>query len=472
MAKPRRESAEAIEAPAIVVVEDEANLRELLRDILVSGGMVVTALGSCAEAERRLAVHAPDVLILDVKLPDGDGLELLSRLRANGLRAPAVIMTAHGTVDRAVQALRAGASDFLVKPFDNDRMRAAVAAALETGRRLEQIAIEAPAVVDGREAVPGLVGTSRALRDIAALLPRVAASDATVLIQGESGTGKELIARALHVTSPRMDGPLVSLNCAAIAPSLLESELFGFERGAFTGAHAQRRGFVEAAAGGTLFLDEIGDMSLEAQARLLRVLQEREVTRVGGRAPVKVDVRVVAATHCDLALAVAAKRFRQDLLYRLDVVRIRVPPLRERRDDIPGLIEHFLAKRASSHAVPAPRPDGAVLAAALAHSWPGNVRELENFVERAVVLGRFEAPAVEAVRPAADVTPVAQPAPPPAAVRPLREAVAEAERQTIVAALRHTGGNKAEAARLLGVSYKTLFNKLHEHGVQEDVRIE
>jgi DNA-binding NtrC family response regulator len=309
-----------------------------------------------------------------------------------------------------------------------------------------------------------LVGTGGGLREVAALLPRVAATDATVLLRGESGTGKELVARALHQASPRLDGPFVAVNCAALPPGLLESELFGFERGAFTGAHARRPGLVESAQGGTLFLDEIGDMSLDAQARLLRVLQERQVVRLGGREPVPVDVRVVAATHRDLATWSQEGRFRADLLYRLAVVPIDLPPLRARPGDVPGLVEHFLAKHAARHRAEAPRPTEALLAWARGQPWPGNVRELENWVERAVVLGRFEpagsAPPVEAAPPMTGA--------PMPAVKTLRQAVAEAEREAVVAALRVAQGNKAEAARLLGVSYKTLFNKLHEHEIREE----
>jgi two-component system, NtrC family, response regulator AtoC len=304
-----------------------------------------------------------------------------------------------------------------------------------------------------------------------------------VLVRGESGTGKELVARAIHAASPRMDGPFVAVNCAALPASLLESELFGFERGAFTGAHARRKGLVEAADGGSLFLDEIGDMSLEAQARLLRVLQEREILRIGGREPVRVDLRVIAATHRDLEAMAASGQFRADLLYRLAVFPLHLPPLRERPQDIPGLIEHFLAKHGARKALRPPRPDAESLRRAMAYPWPGNVRELENFVERAVILGRFE---TESLRPPpspkAAPVPASVPAEPPvmaeaeapapeSPVLTLKEAVALAERAAVITALKAAKGQKTVAARLLGVSYKTLFNKIHEHDIREELQI-
>ncbi|MBS2032957.1 MAG: sigma-54-dependent Fis family transcriptional regulator [Deltaproteobacteria bacterium] len=447
----------------IVIVEDERNLRELFLDLLGAQGHQVVAFDRLAPAEAHLAKKLPDLLLLDVKLPDGDGQQLLERLRDAPARCPTIVMTAFGTVERAVAALRAGARDFLVKPFENARLLSAVAAALESADQLQEVELGAGKVTAETETAQQLVGASGGLREVVALLPRVAATDATVLLRGESGTGKELVARAIHQASPRMDGPFIALNCAALPPSLLESELFGFERGAFTGAHARHLGLVESAHGGTLFLDEIGDMSLEAQGRLLRVLQEREVLRVGGREPVKVDVRVLAATHRDLAAWSKEGRFRADLLYRLAVVPIDLPPLRARPQDIPGLIAHFLDKHARRHKASAPRPTPEVLAWAQAQVWPGNVRELENWAERAVVLGHFEAvastPPVATARIQSD---------PPRAVRTLKDAVAEAEREAVIAALRAAEGNKAEAARLLGVSYKTLFNKLHEHEIKEE----
>jgi two-component system response regulator AtoC len=467
--------------PEVAVVEDERNLRELYLDVLGAKGLRVVPLESVAAAEDYLARRAPDLVLLDVRLGDGDGLVLLDKLRARGLRTPVIVVTAFGTVERAVQALRAGAADFLVKPFTNERLVSAVSAALEAGRRWEELELAAPRIEARPVAGSGLVGAEGGLRDVAALLPRVAASEATVLVRGESGTGKELVARAIHAASPRLDGPFVSVNCAALPSSLLESELFGFERGAFTGAHARRKGLIETAEGGTLFLDEIGDMSLEAQARLLRVLQEREITRIGGREPVQVDIRVISATHRDLDAMAVSGQFRADLLYRLAVIPVRLPPLRERPGDIPGLIAHFLDKHAARTGQPAPQPDAGTLQRAAHHPWPGNVRELENFVERAVVLGRFDMDWLQAAPPppSSAVPAMAEVAGQDTEERPglvaavptLREAVARAERAAVIAALKAAGGQKTAAARLLGVSYKTLFNKIHEHDIREELHI-
>ncbi|MFE8600882.1 sigma-54-dependent transcriptional regulator [Archangium violaceum] len=469
----------AVGGPEVALVEDEHNLRELYQDVLGARGLKVVPLDSVAAAEAYLSRHAPDLLLLDVKLGDGDGLVLLDRLRKQGLRTPVIVMTAFGTVERAVQALRAGAADFLVKPFPNERLVSSVEAALEAGRRLVELELAAPTLAPDSDTGRALIGADGGLRDVAALLPRVAASDATVLVRGESGTGKELVARAIHAASPRLDGPFVSVNCAALPASLLESELFGFERGAFTGAHSRRKGLIEAAEGGTLFLDEIGDMSLEAQARLLRVLQEREITRIGGREAVKVDLRVISATHRDLDAMASSGQFRADLLYRLAVIPIHLPPLRERTRDIPGLIEHFLEKHARSKGLTPPRPDAESTRRALTYPWPGNVRELENFVERAVVLGHFDPESLRPpLAPRGAPGPVAAPAPAEVTavgdgptVQTLREAVASAERAAVIAALQAAKGQKTTAARLLGVSYKTLFNKIHEHGIREELHI-
>lgn len=437
----------------ILLVEDEKNLRSLFEDLLSKRGHHVVCCETLASARASLAKRLPDAMVVDVRLADGEGLELLDR------RVPSVVMTAFGTVERAVQALRAGAVDFLVKPFDNARLLSAVEQALAAGDRLEELELTDGAVAES-DFTRQLIGANGGLSSVVALLPRVAATDATVMITGESGTGKELVARALHLASPRRDGPFVALNCAALPPSLLESELFGFERGAFTGAHARKQGVVEAASGGTLFLDEIGDMALEAQTRLLRVLQEREVVRVGGRDAVKIDVRVVAATHRDLQAMVKEGKFREDLLYRLNVVPMRLPPLRERRADLPALVSHFVARHAARHRLESIEPTAEAWSWMNTHSWPGNVRELENWVERAVILQRFEVPAMAPSAPRA-VEPAL------GGVKTMKEAVAEAERAAVVNALTAAKGNKTEAARLLGVSYKTLFNKLHEHGVQE-----
>ncbi|MBI4822320.1 MAG: sigma-54-dependent Fis family transcriptional regulator [Deltaproteobacteria bacterium] len=465
----------------ILVIEDESGLRRALVDLLGLRGDQVVALGSIAQARSWLKERTPDVLISDVKLPDGDGLVMISELRASGFRAPAIVMTAFATVDRAVAALRLGASDFIVKPFDNKRLLVAVDEALAVGRRMEELELRAGRVLrhEGLE----LIGSDGGLHDIVTVLPRVGDSEATVLVRGESGTGKELIARAIHTSSPRRDGPFISLNCAALPATLLESELFGFERGAFTGAHAQRRGYFETASGGTLFLDEIGDMPLEAQSKLLRVLEQHEITRIGGRDAVRVDVRIVAATHRDLDEMAQAGSFRADLLYRLAVVVIELPPLRHRSSDIPGLARHFLDRAKAKYKGSTLTIGPTELERMTRYSWPGNVRELQNFIERSVVLGKLDVASLvmgpstplpregsSAVLPATDgSTEVDADS---RRVRPLKDVVDEAERTAVISALRATKGNKARAARLLGVSYKTLFNKIHEHAIREEVSID
>ena len=444
----------------LLLVEDEKNLRSLFEDLLAQRGHRVVSCSTLAAAREALAQRLPDAMVVDIKLPDGEGLELLDR------RVPAVVMTAFGTLERAVQALRAGAVDFLVKPFDNARLLSSVEQALAAAEQLEELELTHGDVSDS-DFTRQLIGAEGGLSSVVAMLPRVAVTDATVLITGESGTGKELVARAVHHASPRRDGPFVALNCSALPASLLESELFGFERGAFTGAHARKLGVVEAANGGTLFLDEIGDMALEAQTRLLRVLQEREVVRVGGREPVKVDVRVVAATHRDLPMMVSEGKFREDLLYRLNVVPVKLPPLRERRADLPALVGHFIARHAKRHRLEPHEPTPEAWAWMQRHPWPGNVRELENWVERAVILQRFEVPAEVGTPVSLSLERERVGERANQSVKTMKEAVAEAERAAVLAALTAAKGNKAEAARLLGVSYKTLFNKLHEHGVQE-----
>jgi DNA-binding NtrC family response regulator len=460
----------------VVLVEDEKNLAELVRDVLAADGITVRWADNVAEASNLLEHHAPDLLIFDLKLPDGDGLDLLERVRKRGLAAPAIIITAFGTVERAVQAMRAGASDFLVKPFDNARLRSAVAFALESARAVREAEIHAGVLGTDTELGRQLIGAGGGLKDVVALLGRVASTDATVLIHGESGTGKQVVARAIHESSHRVDGQFVSIDCSAIPATLIESELFGFERGSFTGAHAQRKGLFEAADGGTLFLDEIGDMPLEAQSRLLHVLQEREITRIGGRSPIKVDVRVIAATHRNLAELARSGAFRQDLWYRLNVVPIFLPPLRERPEDIAGLVEHFMEKHGGRFGATISRTTPELIDHLKSHSWPGNVRELENFVERSLVLGRFDLSSLRASSlpssPPPKIEPLASDRDDRSPLPTLRQAVADAERSAVVRALRRAKGNKAEAARLLGISYKTLFNKIHEHDIKEAVMIE
>jgi len=415
---------------------------------------------SAAAALEAVETRGADVVVTDLKMPDMDGIELLRRLRAVRPALPVILLTAHGSVPSAVAAMREGAFDYVAKPFDNDELRALVARALEL-TRLERENRELRRAVAGRYAPEAIVAESPRSVELLALLRRVAPSRATVLVQGESGTGKELVARLLHYWSDRVAHPFVAVNCKAFAEGVLESELFGHEKGAFTGAAAARAGCFERATGGTLFLDEIGEIGGEFQAKLLRVLQEGEVLRVGGSAPRTVDVRVVCATNRVLRQEVAAGRFREDLFFRLNVIPIQLAPLRERREDILPLARQFLDRQQ--------RETGRALsfgadaeAALLAHPWPGNVRELENAVERAVVLARGEEITPE------DLLLEQLPETAPAAIGPggtLQDSLDRAAAARIAAALSAAGGNRIEAARALGIERTTLYRMMKRLGL-------
>jgi two-component system response regulator HydG len=375
----------------VLVVDDEPSLLRALELLLRRAGCHVVALESPTAAAQRLLEEDFDVALLDVKMAELSGLELLEQLKRRRPEVEAVMMTGHATVETALAALKAGAYDYLTKPFEDvDVVVRVVAKAAERKQLLDRTRL-LEQQLDARGGPPdGLVGCSGAIREVRRLVDAVAYSAATVLVQGESGTGKELVARALHARSPRRGKPLVTLNCGALTESLLESELFGHVKGAYTGAHRDQKGIFEAADGGTVFLDEIGDMPPATQVRLLRVLQEGEVKRVGAAGAVRVDVRVVGATHRDLARLVREGKFREDLFYRLNVIAIPVPPLRDRIDDVPLLAAHFLRRAAARLGGQARSFGPEALELLRAHRWPGNVRELENAVERAVVLSRGE----------------------------------------------------------------------------------
>src|SRR5688572_2992036 len=372
------------ERKQILVVDDEPNLRRVLRAQLERDGYDVHTAEDGEQALALLREHHIDLVITDLRMPRLDGMELLRRIAAFEDPAPVVMITAHGTVDTAVEALKTGAFDYITKPFDQAEVRTIVRKALRT-QDLSATEASRP-IHDIIEGVRyGIIGRSQSILDLYAVLDRVAGTPTTVLITGESGTGKELVARALHENSNRRDKPFIKVNCAAIPRDLMESELFGYERGAFTGAVTSKPGRFELASGGTLFLDEIGSIPVEMQVKLLRALQESEFERVGGVRTNRVDVRLVAATNTDLKKEIAAGAFREDLYYRLNVVPIRLPPLRERREDVPHLVQHFVRKfdaRLRKH-VSRIEPDA--LAMLLDHPWPGNIRELENVIERAVL---------------------------------------------------------------------------------------
>jgi two-component system response regulator HydG len=446
-------------AARVLVVEDDAALRSMLATALVE--FEVRTAGTLAEAHAALDDVQPDVVLTDVHLGHESGIALAEALRSSHPRLPVVVMTAFGDVALAVQSLRVGAYDFLTKPLDLDVLRTALRRAVETHRlRLEVRALRREMRASRRRPLGPLIGESPPMQALFRMIERIARAPSSVLIRGESGTGKELVARALHDQSPRADRPFVAVNMAALPENLLESELFGHVKGAFTDAHTTRTGLFVQAEGGTLFLDEIGDMPKGVQAKLLRVLQERRVRPVGADADVPIDVRVVAATHKDIDALVESGDFRDDLRYRLDVIPLSLPPLRERGRDVLLLAQHFVTELAARLDSPADgiAPDAA--RALLDYDWPGNVRELQNCIERAVVLATdadihlADLPEkVATARPSHTVLAVPDD---PALMLPL----AEVERRYILQVLEAVGGKRAEAARILEVDRKTLYRKL------------
>jgi two-component system, NtrC family, response regulator HydG len=445
------------EAIRVLVVDDDPGVRYTLREILASEGLVVDEAADGAEALRRLEAQPAPLVLTDLRMPGIDGMELLRRLVARSPAPRVVLITAHGSERQAVEAMKAGAFDYFRKPFDTEELLAVVRRAVETARLAHE-----NERLEGELALSrAMVFVSEPMRRLAVLVARVAPRDVTVLVLGESGTGKERVAEAIVRASRRADRPFVRFNCAALAAGLAEAELFGHARGAFTGATRARPGLFREADGGTLLLDEVGELAPSAQAKLLRVLQEGEVRAVGEERTRAVDVRVIAATHRDLAAEVRAGRFREDLFYRLDVVTLRIPPLRERPEDVPVLARHFLDRYARRFGVAALHAPQALLDQLAAHPWPGNVRELENAIEALVALSPPEG---------LDLGLLPGEAGPDRAVEPLslKERVQAYERGLVVEALRAAGGNRSEAARRLGVSRVTLHDKLRRYGLGAD----
>jgi two-component system, NtrC family, nitrogen regulation response regulator NtrX len=435
----------------IAIVDDEENVGASLRLVLEGAGYRVDVCRTAGEFRRRLPRLRADAYLLDVRLPDASGVELLP-LVAGG-RAPVIMISGHATIADAVAATRAGAFDFLEKPLGRDRLLLVLNNALEQAALRQENARLRELVGDG----PRMIGSSVAFLQVVEQATQVARSDARVLLAGESGTGKELLAAHMHRQSPFAAGPFVKVNCAAIPVDLLESELFGHEKGAFTGASASRRGKFELADGGTIFLDEVGDLHEASQAKLLRVLQEGEFQRVGGEETLQVSVRVISATNQDLAALVDAKRFREDLFYRLSVVPIRVPPLRERAEDVRPLAEYFVEEFCRRNNFKPKRIDEPVFDALRAYRWPGNIRELRNVVERMAIL------APDPITP--DAVPVEIRLPRGAGASTLEETRAQAERQTIRRALEQAGWNVAAAARALGVERTRLHKRMKALGI-------
>lgn len=466
--------------PRILVVDDEANARTALRLLLEEEGYDVAEAADGEQALELLPSFSPAVVLTDLRMPKMDGVTLVERAKATGSEAVFVVMTAFAAVDTAVKAMQAGAENFLVKPLDFNAVVVVLAKALDKHR----LVLDARALrerVRERVRQRNIIGDSPELQAVFDVVERAAPTRATVLVLGESGTGKELIAQALHEQSPRRDKRFVKVNCAALSETLLESELFGHEKGSFTGAIARREGRFELADGGTLLLDEIGDVSPGIQVKLLRVLQQREFERVGGTQTLKVDVRVIAATNRDLAAEVKAGRFREDLYWRLNVVSVTLPPLRRRRSDIPALVSHFIERYSDTYGKNVTGLAPGTLNALLAHDWPGNVRELENVIERAVVLSQGDeitpsdlppsirnGPRGHALSPGMHEAPSAHAAPADAASRLIPGATMhEIEREAILRTLEMVGGSTTKAAHVLGISVRKIQYRLKEYQNEE-----
>jgi len=447
----------------VLVVEDEAYVRASLGELLGRRGFDVNLSNGVAEALAALGRFPIDVVLADLRMPDADGLELVRRVQAAHPQVPVIILTGQGTIASAVECIKAGASDYILKPAEPDALEVAVERALAS-RALRR---EVDYLRGAGEGDDPPVGTSGAWMQVIREVRAAAPSDSTVLLLGESGTGKEVVARMIHRLSARSKKPFVRVNCAAVPIDMWESEFFGHRKGAFTGATADREGRFRLADRGTLFMDEIADMALPAQAKILRALQDGEFDRLGDEQPTRVDVRVIAATNSDIDAAVAERRFRQDLFYRLDVIRIRIPPLRDRKEDIPLLAERFARQIAARLGRPAPGLGAAAVADLAAYSWPGNVRELRNMIERAIIL-HPGAPLA-----ALDLPPAEGGAAPSSAGAGdddlnIRSVVARREKEAIVEALRRAGGVRKEAARRLGIDQRNLAYYLRKHGIDPD----
>jgi two-component system response regulator AtoC len=448
----------------VLVVDDEENIRLVLRTLLRKHGYEVDVADSAEQALERVVPFEPDFVIADVKMPGMSGIELCETLRAQGSAATVIVMSAYGSVELALEAIKAGAYDYIAKPFKQDEVLIVLAKAeeRESLRRENRQLREA---VRQTGELRRLLGESEPIKQVLRLIHKVAEYRTTVLIQGESGTGKELVARAVHAGSPRADKPFVAINCGAIPATLIESELFGHKRGAFTDAHSDKRGIFQEADGGTLFLDEIGELPLALQVKLLRVLQEGAVRPLGATKDVKVDVRVVAATVRDLARDVAEGVFREDLYYRLNVLQIQVPALRERVDDIPLLIEHFIARNNERLGTRVEGIETRARKVLLAYRWPGNVRELENLIERAVVLAEHPLITVDDLPEHVQETPDVVARVLESGELSIKKASRVIEESLIRKALEKTRGNKTAAAKLLEISHRALLYKIKDYEV-------
>jgi two-component system nitrogen regulation response regulator GlnG len=479
----------------LLVIDDEPDVQYSFRRLFESPELEVAAAGSGEEALRLIPALRPDLVLMDIRMGGLNGLETLRRVRELDAKLPVILMTAYGTTQTAIEAMKLGAFDYVLKPFDVPKLKDLVARALQAARDMKQVVSYQP-LLESEDYELGIVGRSEGMQQVFKIIGQLAASDATVLITGESGTGKELVARAIYHHSRRAAQPFLAVNCAAIPETLLESELFGHERGAFTGATLQRIGRFEQCHRGTIFLDEIGDMTPATQTKILRVLQSGTFERVGGNRPIQVDVRVLAATNKPLEQAVAARQFREDLYYRLNVVRIHLPPLRDRREDIPLLVNYFLKKLAREGGHPPRAIAPAALRAMQKYHWPGNVRELENVIRRAHVLAKGDAilpgdlppeitgephPATgPAHAPLSASASTAAPADVAALARQLFEwarrnpqfkIIPAVERELVVEALKACQNNQVQAAKLLGITRATLRKRIEKFGIQRELKI-
>jgi len=463
-------------ADRVLVVDDEQSLRKVLAATLQREGYEVQVAADGQEALLALDRDGADVVVTDLVMPKMDGLSLLRKVVARHPDVPVIVVTAHGRVDSAVEAMKAGAFDFVTKPFENAELKSIIAkAARQSDLNARNVVPDEPAQ-EGR-AFTEIVGKGQLMVELQQIIAKVADAPSTVLIQGESGTGKELVATALHEKSSRRERPFIKINCAAIPRELVEAELFGFEKGAFTGAVQSKPGRFELADGGTLFLDEIGEIPLEMQVKLLRAIQESEFERVGGVKTTRVEVRLVAATSRDLSKEIAAGRFREDLYYRLNVVPIHLPALRERREDIPLLVEHFRQKYNARLKKSVEKVEEDALAGLAAYSWPGNIRELENVLERTILFAEgktiraSDLPAsLRQGQPAAEPSPLGfAPGSPPGPLKEIvRGQVQAIERDLIIRGLEVTGGNVTRTARMLKISRKSLQMKMKEFGLRDE----
>ena len=477
----------------LLLIDDEEDVRYSFQRIFDSPEIEITTASSGEEGLKVIPKFKPDLVLMDVRMGGMNGLETLRKIRAGNPKLLVILMTAYGTTQTAIEAMKLGAYDYLLKPFDAVKIKEIVASALKAARDMKQVVSYQP-LLESEDYEQGIVGRSAAMQQVFKLVGQVAASDATALVTGESGTGKELVARAIYHHSNRNQQPFLAVNCAAIPEQLLESELFGHERGAFTGATLQRIGKFEQCNKGTIFLDEIGDMTPTTQTKILRVLQSGTFERVGGNQPIQVDVRVIAATNKPLEAAVAAKQFREDLFYRLNVVRIPIPPLRERADDIPLLVNYFLEKNGRELQHPPKSVAASVIKALEKYHWPGNVRELENAIRRAHVMAKSDAilssdlpPEIAGQNSGTGILPVsgeqsgrlshddaaalARQLFQWARRDPKLKVIPAVERELVIQALKETNNNQVHAAKMLGITRATLRKRIDKFGIQRELNV-